>query len=471
MVIDLTRDSSSEDELNYHIGKEIQTAPQPAQDERLALLQRFTRPRPRPSSSSSSTVPECSRRSASTDGVASSDGQPNHPSAVVVPSASESSSDAGIKKRRLSPANSVDKPNGTAQFPHHHGLSSFYHVEGNNKPLAYQPKREISRNNALIKPPSTRYRPSRLRNSQRSDSNSRDLMSLYLQKLSQIQGPRVHLNIHPSDASKIDFNFEFINGYKLQDGVELTDVGFHAGCSCEGSCSFSDCGHLSKEEHSEDRIVPYQLAGDGKIVLRRDFLKRKAMTYECSPLCSCMPGCWNQVVQKGRTVELEIFQTGIRGFGLRSRQNIQTGQYVDKYLGEVITRREADAREDATPANAASYLFNLDFFESEDGEDNYVVDGKRYGSITRFMNHSCNPNCRMFPVAQYEAEKKVFDLAFFAIKDIPAGTELTFDYCPTDRQESSGEVDPDAVKCLCGERNCRGELWPNQRKTMQSEID
>ncbi|PGH34728.1 histone-lysine N-methyltransferase SUV39H [[Emmonsia] crescens] len=471
MVIDLTRDSSSEDSLTYNVKPAILTSPLP-QDEGLTLLQQFTRPRPRPGSSSSEgTISNGRNSTASTDGavLTNSNGVvlSNEPSflpfAVVVPSAS--SSDTRNKKRRLSPAdNRSSHVNGAADFPRHHGLSPFYSVEGSSKGQTYQPKQGISRPSIRLKQPAVRYRPS-----QQNDLNE-DLLSLYSKKLKKIKGPDVALNINASDASKLDFNFEFINEYKLQHGVARVDPDFRTGCRCDGMCDWYNCDHLSYEEDSEDRIIPYHMGPGGKIVLRQDFLRRRAMIYECSPLCPCMPGCWNQVVQKGRTVKLEIFRTTNRGFGLRSPESIQAGQYIDRYLGEVITKKEADAREAATSGNAASYLFQLDFFFQED-DDCYIVDGRKYGSITRFMNHSCNPNCKMFPVSQYDAEQKIFDMAFFAIKDIPAGTELSFDYCPNYNIDGSRHSDPQDVKCLCGEPNCRRKLWPSQRKTMQSEVD
>ncbi|KAL2370495.1 histone-lysine n-methyltransferase [Blastomyces gilchristii SLH14081] len=459
MVIDLTRDSS-EDELTYDVKPAIPTS-HLQRDEGLILLQQFTRPKSQPGSSSSGISSSNDRKSkASTDGEVSTN-EPSLNFAIVVPSVS--GSDTSNKKRRLSWENDCSsRVNGYSSFPSHHGLSPFYSVEGSSKGQSYQPKHGVDRPSIQIKQPAVRYRPCRA-------NNDENLLSLYAKKLRKIKGPAVTLNIKASDTSKLDFNFEFINEYKLQHGVVRVDADFHAGCRCERKCDLHNCDHLSYEVDSEDRIVPYQMGRGGKIVLRQDFLKRRAMIYECSLLCSCMPGCWNQVVQKGRTVKLEIFCTTNRGFGLRSPESIQAGQYIDRYLGEVITTKEADAREAATPGHAASYLFQLDFFSQDD--DYYVVDGRKYGSITRFMNHSCNPNCKMFPVSQYDAELKIFDMAFFAIKDIPAGTELSFDYCPNYNMESSKQSDPQDVPCLCGEPNCRRKLWPNQRKTMQPEVD
>lgn len=130
----------------------------------------------------------------------------------------------------------------------------------------------------------------------------------------------------------------------------------------------------------------------------------------------------------------------------------------------MITEESADLREDlAISQNKHSYLFSLDFLV--DDENTYVVDGQKFGSPTRFINHSCNPNCKMFPVSWNHGDSRLFDLAFFSLRDIPPMTEFTFDYNPT--WEGSKKVDPSAVKCLCGEKNCRGQLWPTQRKGMK----
>ena len=53
-----------------------------------------------------------------------------------------------------------------------------------------------------------------------------------------------------------------------------------------------------------------------------------------------------------------------------------------------------------------------------------IIDAGPKGNIARFMNHSCKPNC--------ETEKWTVNgdtrVGIFAQADIPAGTELTFDY-------------------------------------------
>ncbi|KAB8257666.1 hypothetical protein BDV32DRAFT_80073 [Aspergillus pseudonomiae] len=284
-------------------------------------------------------------------------------------------------------------------------------------------------------------------------------------KLSMIKGPKV--TCAPDDGlklAKVTANFEFINSYKLHKGVSPAPAEFIGGCSCGKYCDPDRCPCSEKEDDSTENIIPYQRARDRPdlLVLTPEFLKRSTMIFECGAKCACDKGCWNRVVQRGRTVELEIFHTGNRGFGLRSPSYIRAGQFIDCYLGEVITKKHADIREDIALKNGHSYLFGLDFSPEVDEADIYVVDGQRFGCATRFMNHSCRPNCRMFTVTNTIGDERLYNLAFFALNDIPPMTELTFDYNPG--TEKSTQVDSSVVACLCGEDNCRGQLWPSKRK-------
>lgn len=91
-------------------------------------------------------------------------------------------------------------------------------------------------------------------------------------------------------------------------------------------------------------------------------------------------------------------------------------------------------------------------------DQNMIIDATR-GSIARFVNHSCAPNCRM--------EKWTVDgkprMALFAGDDgIITGEELTYDY----------NFDPYSQKnvqeCRCGAKNCRGYLGPKSKETKKS---
>jgi [histone H3]-lysine9 N-trimethyltransferase SUV39H len=151
--------------------------------------------------------------------------------------------------------------------------------------------------------------------------------------------------------------------------------------------------------------------------------------------------------------------------------DIKKGQYLDKYVGELISGEEADRRrEESHQARRKDvYLFALDKFSDPLSLDIRLagrpieVDGEFMSGPTRFINHSCDPNLRIFARVGDHADKHIHDLAFFAIKNISRGEELTFDYVDGMEEIDSDAKDPakqaDMTKCLCGAKKCRKFLW------------
>jgi histone-lysine N-methyltransferase SUV39H len=147
------------------------------------------------------------------------------------------------------------------------------------------------------------------------------------------------------------------------------------------------------------------------------------------------------------------------------------GQFIDRYLGEIITAKEAKRRRYASDVAQRKdvYLFALDKFSDRESMDSrlagdaYEVDGEFCSGPTRFINHSCEPNLRSFARVGDHADKHIHDLAFFAMEDIPANTELTFDYVDGENTLMEDSQNPaklkDMTKCLCGSSRCRGFLW------------
>ena len=63
------------------------------------------------------------------------------------------------------------------------------------------------------------------------------------------------------------------------------------------------------------------------------------------------------------------------------------------------------------------------------------------------MNHSCDPNCE---TSKWNVNGDV-RVGLFATKDIPTGTELTFNY-------NLDALGNEKTKCHCGAANCSGYL-------------
>lgn len=280
--------------------------------------------------------------------------------------------------------------------------------------------------------------------------------------------------------------FQFTDGYIIRDGIKMAPANTNVGCRCT-DCRLETCLCFTKEVPEEvgkgkhnEQIRTYVRRPDGIVVLSDEYLARELNpdvrhfeVTECNELCACGPDCWNRVVGKGRTVPLEIFQTTKCGFGVRSSQDILKGQFIELYLGEVITEAELRQREDTVEEGESSYIYSLDWFDTT-FDKKYHVDGKYFGSAMRFVNHSCNPNARCFPVQLHKGDKKVYFLAFFAIKDINAGVEIRIDYGGRDGgghtvgadagPGGESEGDEELVRCYCGEKNCRKYLWPSSVK-------
>eukprot|EP01025_Chloroclados_australasicus_P014544 TRINITY_DN16820_c0_g1_i1.p2 TRINITY_DN16820_c0_g1~~TRINITY_DN16820_c0_g1_i1.p2 ORF type:complete len:124 (-),score=5.08 TRINITY_DN16820_c0_g1_i1:99-470(-) len=120
--------------------------------------------------------------------------------------------------------------------------------------------------------------------------------------------------------------------------------------------------------------------------------------------------------------------------------NIPAKEILFEYQGTIVRRVHADKLEDAyQQCGADHYLFSVD------GTD-YIIDATLRGSMTRFINHSCGPNCEVKTVTA-DGQRKII---VRALRDLQAGEELTYDYRLA--------YDPEfAIRCRCGSRRCR--VW------------
>ena len=76
-----------------------------------------------------------------------------------------------------------------------------------------------------------------------------------------------------------------------------------------------------------------------------------------------------------------------------------------------------------------------------------VIDASLMGSMARFINHSCDPNC----ITEKWNVGSEIRMGIFAAKNIPKGEEVTYNY----QFQSFGEV---KERCMCGSKNCTGNF-------------
>uniref|UniRef100_A0A7N0V4K4 Uncharacterized protein n=1 Tax=Kalanchoe fedtschenkoi TaxID=63787 RepID=A0A7N0V4K4_KALFE len=241
-------------------------------------------------------------------------------------------------------------------------------------------------------------------------------------------------------------------------------------CDCQKLCTPGDpsCHCLQKNRGD----LPYTYNGI--------LVCRKPLLFECGSSCQCLPNCKTRVSQSGLKVRLEVFKTADRGWGLRSWDPIRAGSFICEYAGEVITNDEG--RRTGEEAENDEYVFDTtrlfdnslkwnyeprllnedspdEPFDDDKTPDPLCISAKNYGNVSRFMNHSCWPNVFWQPIMYEKNGEPTLHIAFFARKNIPPMTELTYDYgisFPGNQDAQSSDVPRGRHKCLCKSEKCRG---------------
>jgi hypothetical protein len=73
------------------------------------------------------------------------------------------------------------------------------------------------------------------------------------------------------------------------------------------------------------------------------------------------------------------------------------------------------------------------------------------GALDDYVNHSCDPNCRL----DFRAGRRIY---LVALREIAPGEELSFDYATTTTRAGIAAFPGWRFQCLCGTANCRGEV-------------
>jgi uncharacterized protein len=145
----------------------------------------------------------------------------------------------------------------------------------------------------------------------------------------------------------------------------------------------------------------------------------------------------------------EVRNSPIQGLGGFAIQRIRKGTRIIEYIGERITSEEGDRRyDDNKSEHPHVLLFVVD--------KHTVIDAGVGGNDARFINHSCEPNCKTV------VEKKRVYIE--AIKNIASGEELTYDYNLTREGNDTPETEKQFA-CHCEAKTCRGTmLAPRKEK-------
>ncbi|MCX7154104.1 MAG: SET domain-containing protein-lysine N-methyltransferase [Proteobacteria bacterium] len=142
----------------------------------------------------------------------------------------------------------------------------------------------------------------------------------------------------------------------------------------------------------------------------------------------------------------------IHGKGVFATATIRKGRRLIEYVGRRIPETLADevyAEEDGKPSH--TFLFALD-----NGD---VIDATVGGNDSRWINHSCAPNCEAVG-EDADGEEHIF---IEAIRSIKPGEELAYDYSFEFDEPHTKKLEKQ-YPCRCGSPECRGTILVEKKE-------
>ncbi|KAJ3157844.1 histone methyltransferase set2 [Geranomyces variabilis] len=213
----------------------------------------------------------------------------------------------------------------------------------------------------------------------------------------------------------------------------------------QNECRGAANGRTMTEEYMtcECRYVPdgdmrRQACGDEANCINRELF------IECSA-CPAGQFCQNRKFQTRDYAPIEVFETEKKGFGLRATAPIPSGSFVIEYCGEVITAAMFKKRTQEYDRDGVKHFYFMSL------KSNEYLDAAKKGNMSRFMNHSCDPNCALHKWIVGDSWR----IGMFTLTDIEVGQELTFDY-------KFKRYGAKAQPCYCGSSNCSGFIGGKQ---------
>ena len=149
-------------------------------------------------------------------------------------------------------------------------------------------------------------------------------------------------------------------------------------------------------------------------------------------------------------------KSSIHLWGVFSATRIAENEPIVEYTGELIRTSITEERQHSNEqeGNNGSYIFKLN--------DDLYIDATQKGGIARFLNHSCDPNCKTRIIEVETPNGGERHVVICAKRNILPYEELTYNY------RLPYETKDKAIPCLCGSDNCKGYL--NYSEEYQAEM-
>ncbi|MCD7469283.1 hypothetical protein HAX54_008211 [Datura stramonium] len=217
--------------------------------------------------------------------------------------------------------------------------------------------------------------------------------------------------------------------------------------------------HRSRKSQTIDEMMVCHCKPSDRRMGCGDGCLNRMLNVECvRGTCPCGERCSNQQFQKRNYAKLKCFKCGKKGYGLQLLEDVSEGQFLIEYVGEVLDLHAYEARQKEYALKGHKHFYFMTLNGSE------VIDACAKGNLGRFINHSCDPNCR---TEKWMVNGEVC-IGLFALRDIKKGEEVTFDY---NYVRVFGAA---AKKCVCGSPHCRGYIGGdllNEEEIVQADSD
>jgi serine/threonine protein kinase len=164
---------------------------------------------------------------------------------------------------------------------------------------------------------------------------------------------------------------------------------------------------------------------------------------ECRSNCLAASLCGNKRMQRKEFCDVEVFDAGPKGKGLRlspTTKAADKGDILCEYTGRAIREAALNRLFRRYQLDRRLYILSLG--------DGVYLDARQKGGLARYINHSCRPNC----IVELWTVKSVVRAAVVALTTVQPGEELTFDYQWERKRGRATTV------CHCGMPECRGTL-------------
>lgn len=128
-------------------------------------------------------------------------------------------------------------------------------------------------------------------------------------------------------------------------------------------------------------------------------------------------------------------------------RDIAAGEEIIEYAGRRITQAQADVEYPDDDGHTFLYILN----------DHWLIDAGVGGNDSRWINHSCDPNCEVWLIESDDGDPAKDRLVIESMRPIKAGEELTYDYGITN-DEPLTDKERELWRCRCGSPKCRGTM-------------